>query len=379
MMKICFCAENRGPFDLLHEYTTTSGGAEKQIVCLMKALATAGHEVYLFYGGGRQLDAHERGPYGITCIPLSPRWQHPGSLLAFWHQLDQIRPDIIYARLPSDFLWVLGLFARTRRPTRFVYALANDRFCAPWQSYDYNAWFHNPLYALGLAMADVVLIQHEAQRSRVQRFTKGRVSHLPNLVAPIAQKARDAAATEFDAIWVAQVRPSKQLPIYLDLVERLPQLRFAMVGALDHSIDLRTQQALRARIKRLSNLDYRGLQPATATRRFIERSKVLVNTSATEGFPNTMLEAWSMGVPVVSLTIDPGGVIAQHRLGAVSGTPDRLRKDVKRLVESCQLNHEFGANGLAYVYQHHSLALVRTMFEQLLIEDSINHVHPFVA
>lgn len=366
-MKICFYADNRGPFEILHGYATARGGAEKQIAHLMKALAAAGHQICLFYGGGKPTDqAHQLA--GITCMPLALVWTEPWSLLTFWRQLEQIRPDMIYARLPNDFLWLLGLFAKIRPATQFVYALAYDGFCNPWQTYDHNRWFHNPLYALGLAMANVVLLQHAAQRALVQPYVKGRLVQLPNLVEPIAPTVRNYRDTEFDAIWVAQIRPQKQLACFLDLVESLPHLRFALVGGFTYHTEEPTQLALTERIKRLTNLTYLGLCPAEESRRWIERSKVLVNTSLYEGFPNTMLEAWSVGVPVVSLSIDPGGVIQQNALGLVSGNGQRLREDVKQLAETQQLNQTFGANGLAYVQQQHSLALVCAAFEGLLSE-----------
>ena len=79
-----------------------------------------------------------------------------------------------------------------------------------------------------------------------------------------------------------------------------------------------------------------------------------------------MLEAWGQGVPVVSLTIDPGQVIQREQLGLVSGTPERLRHDLKRLVQIPVLNDALGARGLAYVRRYHSLEAVCRVFEQIL-------------
>jgi glycosyltransferase involved in cell wall biosynthesis len=49
----------------------------------------------------------------------------------------------------------------------------------------------------------------------------------------------------------------------------------------------------------------------------MERSILLINTSLFEGLPNTMLEAFRAGTPVVSLSVDPNQVIETYGCGRV--------------------------------------------------------------
>jgi glycosyltransferase involved in cell wall biosynthesis len=363
-MKLAFYSPTRGPLDFLQGQATECGGAEKQIAYLMRALSTRGHEVHLFYGGAAQATDTEAG--GIRIHPIQVTWRHPQSLVQLWQTLNRVKPALIYARLPDDFLWMLGLFARLHRSSRFVYALAADILADPWRTYTYNRWFHGPLYALGLAAADAVFIQHEGQRALVKPYSTGKALHVPSIIHPIAPQARRFCQTDYDAIWVAQVRPFKRLPLFLDLVEQSPHLHFAMVGGFNNTLDRQTQRKLQCRIRLLPNLEYLGLQTPQATHELIRRSKVLVNTSSEEGFPNTMLEAWSVGVPVVSLSVDPGAVIQRHRLGLVSGAVERMSQDLDSLVASPALNDTLGRNGYAYVQAHHSLDAVCTTFEQMM-------------
>ena len=43
------------------------------------------------------------------------------------------------------------------------------------------------------------------------------------------------------------------------------------------------------------------------------KSKILINTSSFEGFPNTFVQAWANGVPVISLKVDPDNIIKKKK------------------------------------------------------------------
>jgi glycosyltransferase involved in cell wall biosynthesis len=202
----------------------------------------------------------------------------------------------------------------------------------------------------------VIAIQHDHQRALISPRFQNRLALVPNLIRSFSERPRSFEAATFDAIWVAQVRPEKQFELFLDLAAALPDLRFAVVGGLYLSADLRA--SLEARLDRLNNLTFLGPQPAEKVMTLLAQSKVLVNTSRYEGFPITMLEAWSVGVPVVSLSVDPGGVIKREQLGFVSGTNAQLRRDVSALALTEPLNRRLGSNGLAYVRREHSLDAV---------------------
>jgi glycosyltransferase involved in cell wall biosynthesis len=353
----CIFSPGRRSLDVLRGDTTDSGGAEAQVAYLARSLADRGHEVALLYGDARKRDP-ERVIAGVRCIDVMPTWRRPASLAPFWRTLQRLAPDVVYARLPNDFLWLLGLFARRRRGTQFVYALANDRHCRPGQAYEYNWWFHTPLYALGLMSASRITAQHAGQLDLASPRLRDRMIQVPNLIRSVCETPRLFHETARDAIWVARIRPVKQLGRFLDLAESLPDLHFAVVGGWDPTFPGMHQRSLELRLRSIRNLVFFGSRNSEDVIGLIRQSKVLVNTSDFEGFPNTMLEAWSVGVPVVSLRVDPGGIIEREQLGFVSGSIDRLRSDVRRLATSQELNRSCGENGLAYVRRQHSLDVV---------------------
>ena len=356
-MKWCFFSPGYRSIHVLGGDTRTTGGAEAQVAHLAAALARIGHEVGLIYGDGRG-QADRKVVAGVTCIDAAPAWRRPASLAGFWRAMNFLSPELLYARLPSDFLWLMGLFARRRPVSCFVYALAHDLHCDPWTAYDYNGWFHAPVYALGLQSSGMIAIQHDNQRTQLRPRLRDRASHVPNLMYSINYSARAYGATTFDAIWIAKICPEKQLEHFLGLASALPDFRFAVVGGFDPTVSADLRAALHKRRVGLRNLSFLGPQRADDVIALLKKSRVLVNTSRFEGFPNTMLEAWSVGVPVVSLSVDPGGVVEREQLGLVSRTEAQLRRDVTMLTRTESLNQRLGENGLTYVRRQHSLEAV---------------------
>ncbi len=181
---------------------------------------------------------------------------------------------------------------------------------------------------------------------------------------------RALEAAKFDAIWVAFIRPVKQLELYLDLAQSLPSLRFAVVGGFD-SQKADQCAALTKRMADLANVVYLGPRRAEDVIALISQSKMLVNTSSSEGFPISMLEAWSVGAPVASLIVDPGAIIEREKLGVVSGNIANLRQDIEDLATSKTRNEQLGRNGFHYVRRHHSPETVYKTLMQFI--DKIRH------
>ena len=93
---------------------------------------------------------------------------------------------------------------------------------------------------------------------------------------------------------------------------------------------------------------------------------MLLSTSDGEGFPNTFLQSWASGTPVVSLMIDPDSVIERVGLGVVSGRIEDIGKDISVLMESANLLEEMAKRTRKYIIAHHSEQVVVTLLNHAL-------------
>jgi glycosyltransferase involved in cell wall biosynthesis len=118
--------------------------------------------------------------------------------------------------------------------------------------------------------------------------------------------------------------------------------------------------------KTIPNLDFLGFVPYHKIQHYYRNAAIFINTSQIEGFPNTFLESWVSGTPVISLNVDPDEVICKERIGFHSKAFEQLLLDVNRLFQDKNLREEMGMNAKKYVQQHHDLNMITTEFEQLI-------------
>ena len=365
-VKICFVSPGYRAFEVLKGDTSNSGGAEAQIAYIAMHLARIGVNIELLYGGGPHIQPPTTVA-GVHCLDVVPNWRRPTSLLRFFATLRGSQASYFYANLPDDFLFIVAV-ARSFRPgSSFIFSLSHDLHCNPWRAYHYRAWFHNPLFALALYFADVITLQYPAQAAAVRPYTRGELVFVPQLLCSVSGEPRSIHSADIDILWVAFIRPEKRLELLLDLADRFPHHRFAVVGGFDPlSFSENEIKTLQDRMNRLDNVDYHGPCRHEAVLALLQRSKVLVNTSLHEGFPNTMLEAWGAGVPVLSLGIDPGGIIRREQLGLFTETLPTLAADLDRILSNSTLNEELGRRGLGYVRAQHSLETLCHCLDQIM-------------
>jgi glycosyltransferase involved in cell wall biosynthesis len=90
--------------------------------------------------------------------------------------------------------------------------------------------------------------------------------------------------------------------------------------------------------------------PPPQLEEYFARARALLCTSDFEGFPNTFLDAGRFGVPVISLSVDPDGVIAREQGGFIAdGDIDRLIGAIKSFAEESEVARAAGRRLYEYV------------------------------
>ena len=332
--RICFVGLQNLPVLSPHHREHGIGGEEVQQTLLARALARRGFEVSMVvadYGqaNGEVIDGIRLFKAGGLDEGLPGlRFVHP-RMTRLWAALARADADVYYVSIAGPQLGVVAAFARLHR-RRVVFRIASDADCDPARLLVREAR-NRRLYAFGLRRADVVLAQTARQALELERHYR-LPSRLAGMLVEPARRALPFAERDIDVLWVANLQPLKRPQLVLELARRLPGLRVHLAGG---------EQAGHASLYRevadaaaaLPNVRFHGRVPYHEVSGLFERARVLVNSSDIEGFPNTYLQAWRHGVPVVAF-FDPDHVVARFGLGAAVPTIDAMAAEVSRLAGS---------------------------------------------
>jgi glycosyltransferase involved in cell wall biosynthesis len=320
---------------LAPEYASRGAAGEQvQHTLIAKALARRGYRVSMVTADYGQPDGAAWDGV-VTYKAFAPsaglpllRFIHP-RWTGLWAALKRANADVYYTSCAGGLVGQVAMFCRAQR-RGFIYRVASDADCDRRRTLVKSSIYlrEQKMYEYGLRRADVILAQTEHQR-HLLRANYGANSELARMIVEFGNAQVPFEERHIEALWVSNLRPLKRPDILFDLASRLAALRFHMAGGVVPGLESYFEE-IKHEAARLPNLTFHGSKPYGEVGRLYEGARVFVNTSDTEGFPNTYLQAWASGTPVVAF-FDPDGLIAREGLGAAVHSTEEMVEAVKRL------------------------------------------------
>ena len=342
------------------------GGAEVQQVLIARHLAQGGYKVSFVTRDHGQLDAAKVG--GITVYKAFQieaglpylRFFKP-RLTGIWSALRRADADIYYQRCAGMETGFLAAFCRYYNK-KMVFASGSDTDfdlkCAIISN-----WRDRWLYSYGLQRTDAIVAQTETQRELLKKNFGFDAHLIPNCWAKrISDKSQ--ANNRSYVLWVSTLRRWKRPELFIDLAEILPNTKFVMVGGAASGEEAFYKQITK-RAMSISNISFIGFVPFHEVGRYFDDASIVVNTSAPkEGFPNTFLQAWCRGIPVISF-FDPDGLIRRFQLGFSVNNPIEMLAAVTKLLNDVTLYRKTAQAVENYFEANHSIGILGQKYEAL--------------
>lgn len=333
------------------------GGANVQMAFWATVFAAHNWEVYtttyLLNNAGKKINGIRMVYFPLIRYVMFILYRFKICVLFF------IRPDVVITRAnPIDG----ALLKKLSKLLKFkiIHMLASDE--------DVEIKKHiNPRFYNYLNGVDAIVAQNEFQREKyLLNFSNNTpfIPLIPNIWCKDLIQNGVNQIPIFDVLWVGNIRPVKRPEWIVELARNCPEFRFAVIGG---NQDASLHDKCLKEAKDLNNILFLGHQTFDTTTQYISKAKVVVCTSFLEGFPNTFLQAWSFGIPVVS-TVNPNKVITHYNLGKTAETIKDFEIALKELLTDELLYSETKANIEKYFNENHHPDIHFKQFEQLCLE-----------
>lgn len=364
---ICFVAPDIYPVLVGDRSIPVVGGAEVQQCFLARALRQDGYRVSIVTGDfGQPAETEVDGIRVIKIVRAGPnipvlRYVHP-RLTSIWRACRRADADIYYQRCASAITAVAVAYARAAG-RQSIFAAASDIDLLPGPANSNQSLRDRWLFTYGLRRAAAVVLQNPLQQQRLRAWMGRDGTLIPSCYTLPAKRGGGAGSY---ILWVGMMRLAKRPGLVLDLAERLPHLRFRMIGGPSSSGDADDfYRATEARARSLPNVEFLGFVPYADAEPHFDGASLFLNTSVIEGFPNTFLQAWARRVPSVSF-FDCGARDAQGPLAAIATDLDDMAAQVEALMGDPARRDALGARCETYFNQRHHVSAALKQLQPLL-------------
>jgi glycosyltransferase involved in cell wall biosynthesis len=346
------------------------GGVERQTSLMAKWLVAKGHKVSLLtWTEGSNEDEVIDGINVIKICPIDsglpgirffhPRWT---GLISAMKRADA---DVYYQNCGEYITGQVAMWCK-RNNKKFLYSLANDADADP--SFPImHTMRERMLYKYGLFNADEIIAQTNTQMNSLKKGFNLTSSIMPMPCPGPSDEEYQALQWNEDKptiLWAARIHESKRLELFLQVAAEIPEYNF-VVGGSPGKEDVYSQ-GLMDTMSKLDNVTYLGMVARADMPALYRSSTLFCCSSEYEGFPNTFLEAWSQGLPIVS-TFDPDNLIQERKLGIRATNKDGLVSGIRELCADRELWLADSSNARRYYQGNHSVDLVMERFEKIFI------------
>ncbi len=273
-----------------------------------------------------------------------------------YRAMRKAKADIYIFETASMGVFLGAVFCVLHR-RKLIYRTAHIRECDG--SYLKDNLIKGKLFNWSLKRTAQLIVQNQQDRELV-RQTYG----IDSVAIPNAHKIPEINNMEKESIlWVGRSGKAKGARRFIDLAKSFPHEKFVMI-CQQATGDEKYKQLLKE-AHTAANLEFIKRVGFHEIDKYFAAAKVFVNTSDSEGFPNTFIQACKAAAPILSYAVNPDEFLTRHLCGmACEADFEKLRRGLSFLLEDRRYM-EIGQNGRKYVEQNHDIKKIVKTYKDL--------------
>lgn len=357
------------------------GGAEVQANYLAQELGARGYKVSYVCQTTNQSKintVHKVGDIEVHYLKPSGRfpWLDQNKYI---EPLKAIQPDYILQRLSSNVSYVLGKYS-SKNKCKFIWFCTDDS--SPFKDFHLRkftnfysiknlgfvkyylflsrAYIMDYYRNLGMTKVDICFNQNDFQKEKLEENFK--ISSYRMISAHPKPNDSLSSQEKFNKktiLWCANLGEHKRPELFVQLAKVLEDrgMKCIMVGG--HADKARVNTLFKNKPK---NLKTTGQLEFEESLLHFDSATILVNTSISEGFSNTYIQAWLRGVPVIVFGADPSMVIERESLGYNVKNIDEAIRKIDYLFSNFTAYSEMSTHVKTYADNNHSIKIMTDNF-----------------
>lgn len=349
------------------------GGAEVQAWFLARELASRDFTVSYICQSVTGKAGQVENVEGVKlCYLPHAAWFKWGNAVRLFRYLKKCKPDWVVQRMTSLDTGVVGLYCRMYKK-KFAWICTDNESPYRWKHLNEQVVTHRQhsvrllkrsIFLLQAFLADLMrqagmrwvtvsFTQNQQQEKLLrEQFGLDSTRMVSGQEPPVIFPDPGDKLIKPIVLWAASLSRRKRPEQFIELarLSRDNRVRYMMIGG-------HPDRAYTARLFENcpDNLEWLGHLSFSATLDQFDRAAIFVNTSEKEGYPNTFVQAWFRGVPVVSLGVDPDGVIRQEGLGLVVTSLDEMVAGIKKILSEPEIYLALSRRVVKYSYACHTI------------------------
>lgn len=352
-IRVCFVSFSAYPlFD--KSEVCVQGGAEVDTYMIATELARdSKYDVHFITGDFGQPDVTK---IENVTIHKTKSLKFPvRSLISIWKALKKSDCDVYFKKGASLLTALAAFFCRTHHKP-FVLRTSHKSECDG--SYIKSQFFRGLAFRWILKIAKQVFVQN-AQDSESLLKTTG----IRSIVIPNGHRITNLSSSLRKWIlWVGRSVAFKRPGLFIKLARDFPSEQFVMICQTtrgDKNVNKPVKKdSLLEEIKNITNLKLIDYVPFHQIDTYFEQSKVFVNTSDSEGFPNTFIQACKCAAPILSLAVNPDDFLNKYNCGLCANNNWNDFVEMFRQLQNPEMMQIYGDNGRRYVQENHDIAKI---------------------
>lgn len=345
MKKICF-VNNQGYSAFKEE---SVGGTQLQLRNISRSLADKENYEVSFITRTDEGDKLINGVHLLDGIAEAERLSSKiFSTLKMIKKLKEVDADIYFSSNSNMEVGVVGLYCSLfdkKHVTRTVHKMQMDRESI------LSRGLKGIVNHLGLRQADLIFVQCRDHENKLKDWFDPNTAILRNSF-DIGQRKNSFYE---HILWVGRRVDWKNPELFLDLAETFDSEKYVMICPKtgdNHELHERIEE----RAAGIENLELIERVPRDEIQEYFDRAKIFVNTSDSEGFPNTFVEAGIGSTPILSYRVNPDNFIEEWECGySADGNNCKLKIYLRQLIENDEDRRKKGKNCRIYVECNHDI------------------------